>query len=82
MILFTEKNTTDQYLSSEIVPLINVPGIWFEEKDVLDFTDDDTQNFNQFLKDRKPKLIAENSDTICIMDIINGMQKWYTKCYS
>ena len=73
MSLFTEKNTTDQYLSSEIVPLINVPGIWFEEKDVLDFTDDDTQNFNQFLKDRKPKLIAENSDTICIMDIINGM---------
>ena len=73
MALFTEKNTTDQYLSNEIVPLINVPGIWFEEKDVLDFTDNDTQNYNQFLQDIEPRLIAENSDTICLMGMINGM---------
>ncbi len=56
-----------------VVPLINVPGIWFEEKDVLDFTDNDTQNYNQFLQDIEPRLIAENSDTICLMGMINGM---------
>ena len=42
--LFTEKNTTEQYLSKEIVPIINVPGIWFEESEVLDFTTNDQEN--------------------------------------
>ena len=32
---FKEKNNKNQYLSQEIVPIINVEGIWFEEKEVL-----------------------------------------------
>ena len=71
--LFTEKNTTDKYLSKEIVPLINVPGIWFEESDVLDFTSNDSENYKQFIEDITPRLIADNSDTICLMGMINGM---------
>ena len=43
--LYNEKNTKDQYLSQEIVPIINVPGIWFDEKDVLDFTNNDEENY-------------------------------------
>ena len=42
--LFLEKNTTNQYLSHEIVPIINVPGIWFEESEDLDFTMNDEEN--------------------------------------
>ena len=71
--LFEEKNTTDKYLSQEIVPIINVPGIWFEESEVLDFTTDDSENYKQFLEDITPRLIADNSDTICLMGMINGM---------
>ena len=71
--LFSEKNTSEQYLSQEIVPIINVPGIWFEESEVLDFTSNDQENYNQFLEDIAPRLIADNSDTICLMGMINGM---------
>ena len=71
--LFSEKNTSEQYLSQEIVPIINVPGIWFEESEVLDFTTNDQENYNQFLEDIEPRLIADNSDTICLMGMINGM---------
>ena len=71
--LFSEKNTSEQYLSQEIVPIINVPGIWFEESEVLDFTSNDQENYNQFLEDIEPRLIADNSDTICLMGMINGM---------
>ena len=46
--LFSEKNTINLYLSNEIVPIINVPGIWFEESEVLDFTTNDQENYNQF----------------------------------
>ena len=71
--LFLEKNTTNQYLSQEIVPIINVPGIWFEESEVLDFTTNDEENYKQFLEDIAPRQVAENSDTICLMGMINGM---------
>ena len=71
--LFTEKNTTNQYLSNEIVPVINVPGIWFEESEVLDFTSNDEENYKQFLEDISPRPVADNSDTICLMGMINGM---------
>ena len=72
-VLFSEKNTSNKYLSQEIVPIINVPGIWFEESEVLDFTSDDSENYQQFLEDINPRLIAKNSDTICLMGVINGM---------
>ena len=72
-VLFSEKNTSNKYLSQEIVPIINVPGIWFEENEVLDFTSDDSENYKQFLEDINPRLIAKNSDTICLMGVINGM---------
>jgi len=71
--LFNEKNTTNKYLSQEIVPIINVEGIWFEEKDVLDFTDNDEENYKQFLEDIAPRPIAENSNIICLSGVINGM---------
>lgn len=71
--LFNEKNTKTIYLSQERVPIINVHGIWFEEKDVLDFTDDDEENYNQFLKDIAPKPIADNSNIICLSGVINAM---------
>ena len=71
--LFNEKNTKYQYLSQEIVPIINVQGIWFEEKEVLDFTDNDEENYKQFLEDIAPRPIAENSSTICLSGVINGM---------
>ena len=71
--LFNEKNTTNIYLSQEIVPIINVEGIWFEEKDVLDFTDNDEENYKQFLEDIAPRPIAENSNIICLSGVINGM---------
>ena len=71
--LFNEKNTKNQYLSNEIVPIINVEGIWFEEKEVLDFTDNDEENYKQFLEDIAPRPIAENSNTICLSGVINGM---------
>ena len=71
--LFNEKNTKNQYLSNEIVPIINVEGIWFEEKEVLDFTDNDEENYKQFLEDTAPRPIAENSNTICLSGVINGM---------
>ena len=71
--LFSEKNTSNQYLSQEMVPIINVPGIWFEESEVLDFTSDDAENYNQFLEDISPRPVAEGSDTICLMGMINGM---------
>ena len=70
---YNEKNTKDKYLSQEIVPIINVPGIWFEEKNVLDFTDNDEENYRQFLEDIAPRPIAENSNTICLSGVINGM---------
>ena len=70
---FNEKNTTNKYLSQEIVPIINVEGIWFEEKDVLDFTDNDEENYKQFLEDIAPRQISENSNTICLSGVINGM---------
>ena len=72
-VLFSEKNTSNKYLSQEIVPIINVPGIWFEENEVLDFTSDDSENYKQFLEDINPRLIAKYSDTICLMGVINGM---------
>ena len=71
--LFSEKNDKNIYLSKEIVPIINVPGIWFEEKDVLDFTDNDEENYKQFLEDIAPRPIADNSKTICLSGVINGM---------
>ena len=71
--LFNEKNTTNKYLSQEIVPILNVEGIWFEEKDVLDFTDNDEENYKQFLEDIAPRPIAENSNIICLSGVINGM---------
>ena len=71
--LFNEKNNKEIYLSKEIVPIINVPGIWFEEKDVLDFTDNDEENYKQFLEDIAPRPIADNSNTICLSGVINGM---------
>ena len=71
--LFQEKNTKNQYLSQEIVPIISVEGIWFEEKEVLDFTDNDEENYKQFLEDIAPRPIAENSNTICLSGVINGM---------
>ena len=71
--LFKEQNNKNIYLSKEIVPIINVQGIWFEEKDVLDFTDDDNENYKQFLEDIEPRPIADNSDTICLSGVINGM---------
>ena len=71
--LYNEKNTKDQYLSQEIVPIINVPGIWFDEKDVLDFTNNDDENYKQFLEDIAPRPIADNSNTICLSGVINGM---------
>ena len=70
---FSEKNTKNQYLSQEIVPIINVQGIWFEEKEVLDFTDNDEENYKQFLEDIAPRPIAENSSIICLSGVINGM---------
>ena len=72
-VSFSEKNISNKYLSQEIVPIINVPGIWFEESEVLDFTSDDSENYQQFLEDINPRLIAKNSDTICLMGVINGM---------
>ena len=71
--LFSEKNTINLYLSNEIVPIINVPGIWFEESEVLNFTSNDSENYRQFLEDIAPRPVAENSDTICLMGMINGM---------
>jgi len=71
--LFHETNEKNIYLSKEIVPLINVPGIWFEEKDVLNFTVNDEENYKQFLEDIAPRPIAENSDIICLSGVINGM---------
>ena len=70
---FNEKNTTNQYLSKEIVPIINVQGIWFDEKDVLDFGIDDEENYKQFLEDIAPRPVAKNSNTICLSGVINGM---------
>ena len=70
---FNEKNTLNKYLSQEIVPIINVEGIWFEEKEVLDFTDNDEENYKQFLEDIAPRPIANNSNTICLSGVINGM---------
>ena len=70
---FKEKNNKNQYLSQEIVPIINVEGIWFEEKDVLDFTDKDDENYKQFLEDIAPRPIAEGSNVICLSGVINGM---------
>ena len=71
--LYNEKNTKDLYLSQEIVPIINVPGIWFEEKDILDFTSNDEENYKQFLEDIAPRPISDNSNTICLSGVINGM---------
>ena len=71
--LFKEQNNKCIYLSKEIVPIINVQGIWFEEKDVLDFTDDDKENYKQFLEDIEPRPVADNSDIICLSGVINGM---------
>ena len=70
---FKEKNNKNQYLSQEIVPIINVEGIWFEEKEVLDFTDNDEENYKQFLEDITPRPIANNSNIICLSGVINGM---------
>ena len=70
---FSEKNTTEIYLSKEIVPLIQTEGIWFEEKEVLDFVENDSQNFKQFLIDIQPKPIEKDSNTICLPGVINGM---------
>ena len=70
---FNKKNTKNKYLSQEIVPIINVEGIWFEEKEVLDFTDNDEENYKQFLEDIAPRPIANNSNTICLSGVINGM---------
>ena len=70
---FKEKNNKNQYLSQEIVPIINVEGIWFEEKDVLDFTDKDDENYKQFLEDIAPRPIADGSNVICLSGVINGM---------
>ena len=72
-VLFSEKNTSNKYLSQEIVPIINVPGIWFEENEVLDFTSDDSENYKQFLEDITPRPIANNSNIICLSGVINGM---------
>ena len=72
-VLFSEKNTSNKYLSQEIVPIINVEGIWFEEKEVLDFTDNDEENYKQFLEDITPRPIANNSNIICLSGVINGM---------
>ena len=70
---FSEKNTTEIYLSKEIVPLIQTEGIWFEEKEVLDFVENDSENFKQFLIDIQPKPIEKDSNTICLPGVINGM---------
>jgi len=70
---FTEKNTKEIYLSKEIVPIIQTQGIWFEEKEVLNFTEDDSENFKQFLIDIQPKPIEKNSNTISLPGVINGM---------
>ena len=70
---FKEKNNKNQYLSQEIFPIINVEGIWFEEKEVLDFTDNDEENYKQFLEDITPRPIANNSNIICLSGVINGM---------
>ncbi len=70
---FSEKNTNEIYLSKEIVPIIPTEGIWFEEKEVLDFTYDDTENFKQFLIDIQPKPIEKDSNTISLPGVINGM---------
>ena len=70
---FTEKNTKEIYLSKEIVPIIQTEGIWFEEKEVLNFTEDDSENFKQFLIDIQPKPIEKNSNTISLPGVINGM---------
>ena len=70
---FSEKNTTEIYLSKEIVPIIQTEGIWFEEKEVLDFVENDSENFKQFLIDIQPKPIEKDSNTICLPGVINGM---------
>ena len=71
--IINEKNTENIYLSEEIVPIIKTHGIYFEEKEVLDFTENDSENFKQFLIDIQPKLIEKNSNTICLPGVINGM---------
>ena len=45
----------------------------FKEKDVLDFTDKDDENYKQFLEDIAPRPIAEGSNVICLSGVINGM---------
>ena len=60
--IINEKNTENIYLSKEIVPIIKTHGIYFEEKEVLDFTENDSENFKQFLIDIQPKLIEKNSN--------------------
>jgi len=73
MYEFNEKNKTQKYLSKEIVPLIKTTGIWFEESKILEFTNDDSENFKQFLEDIEPKPLKSNKNIISLRGVINGL---------
>ena len=73
MSKFTEKNTTEKYLSKELIPITKTEGIWYDESEILPITENDTENFHQFLEDIKPKPLESNSNIISLPNVINAL---------
>ena len=73
MSKFTEKNTTEKYLSKELIPLTRTTGIWYEESQILPIPENDEENFLQFLEDIKPRPISSNPHIISLPNVINAL---------
>ena len=72
-IKFTEKNTTEKYLSKELIPITKTEGIWYDESQILPISENDSENFLQFLEDIKPKPLESNSNIISLPNVINAL---------